>query len=230
MIVDDGSDESLTCEALYPDIPARTEILRLGENAGITAALNLGLSKLAIRKDFRFVARLDCGDVCTADRFVKQVAYLKAHRDIDLLGSWVRFEGANGRFGYLYRTPVELNAIRRGMHFRNLFIHPSVMWRASTLKRVSHYPSDLPHAEDYGFFFKLLRQGKAAILPEALVTCEINPDGLSVRHRKEQLKGRMKAVTRYRGNRVLGMLGVWKLRLLQLIPYRMALLVKSILY
>jgi len=231
LIVDDGSDEPLTVESLNPHVPPKTEIeiIRLPENAGITAALNTGMERLAARGDFRFVARLDCGDICAADRFVKQVAFLKAHPEIDLLGTWVRFTEKDGNFSYLYKAPVGQKAILRGMHFRNLFIHPSVMWRASTLTKVSRYPSDLPHAEDYGFFFLLLEQGKAAILPETLVTCELNANGISAKHRRQQLNSRMKAVLRYRRSTALGLLGALKLRLMQLIPYRVILEIHSLL-
>jgi glycosyltransferase involved in cell wall biosynthesis len=230
LIVDDGSDEPLTLKDLGPDIPQETQIIRLSLNGGITAALNAGLQTLANRENFGFVARLDCGDICSRNRFVRQVAYLTAHPEVDLLGSWVRFRDINGKSSYLYKTPVGQKAIERGMHFRNLFIHPSVMWRASALTRTIRYPDDLPHAEDYGFFCKLLTQGRAAILPEELVTCELNPNGLSVKHRRQQLRSRGKAVLRYRRNLLLALLGALKLAVLQLIPYRVILALKYRLY
>lgn len=230
LIVDDGSDQPLTLNDLGPGLPPHTEIIRLSANAGITAALNVGLRRLEQWRNFRYVARLDCGDVCAADRFVKQVSFLSAHPDIDLLGTWVNFNDLTGRFLYEYRTPVDQKAIERGMHFRNLFIHPSVMWRASALKRVTRYPYDLPHAEDYGFFYQFLQQGHAAILPEALVSCELNPGGISLKHRRQQLKSRMKAVLRYRRNLLWGVLGALKLQLMQLIPYEMILRMKTLFY
>jgi hypothetical protein len=212
---------------LGPVVPDDAEIIRLSANAGITAALNAGLRRLAQRGNFRFVGRLDCGDVCAEDRWVKQVDFMTAHPEVDLLGTWVRFNNVDGRPLYLYRTPVTAKEIERGMHFRNLFIHPSVMWRASALARVPYYPYDLPHAEDYGFFYQLLQQGAAAILPEALVTCELNPNGISLRYRRQQLRSRMKAVLRYGGNRLLGILGVLKLQVMQIIPYRLILRLKT---
>lgn len=230
LIVDDGSDQPLTLNDLGSGIPDDTGIIRLDINAGITVALNAGLRELSRRRNFRFVARLDCGDICSPDRFVRQVAYLTMHPEVDLLGSWVRFRDVNGRSSYLYKTPVGQRAIEWGMHFRNLFIHPSVMWRACALTRAIRYPDDLPYAEDYGFFYKLLTQGRADILPEELVTCELNPNGISVRYRRQQLKSRKKAVLRYRRNLLWGLLGALKLQLMQLIPYRMILALKYRLY
>jgi len=232
VIVDDGSRTPVRLdmlEALDVALPEASFVIRLPENGGITAALNAGLEWLQQRRDYRFVARLDCGDICHADRFIRQVDYLTTHTEVDLLGSWARFEDFSTGFSYPYRTPEDLDRIVLGMHFRNLFLHPTVMWRATVQDKVPAYPADLPHAEDYGFFCEILRHGRAAILPEELVTCKIDPQGLSLRHRRRQLKSRIKTVLRYRKNKLLGLLGALKLGLLLLIPYRIVLLVKCIL-
>ncbi|PWT71539.1 MAG: glycosyl transferase [Bacteroidetes bacterium] len=228
LIVDDGSAIPLRLEMVDVTLPRLSFIIRLAENQGITAALNAGLRWLKQRGDYRFVARLDCGDLCRADRFIRQVNYLETYADIDLLGSWARFENFSTGFSYHYRTPQNLNRIVRGMHFRNLFIHPTVMWRATVQEKVPAYPDDLPHAEDYGFFCELLRHGRAAIIPDELVTCKIDPQGLSLRYRRQQLRSRIKTVLRYRRSRILGLLGALKLSLLLFLPYRILLLLKSI--
>jgi glycosyltransferase involved in cell wall biosynthesis len=230
LIVDDGCEIPLTMDKLGNDLPESTHILRLSVNAGITSALNTGLRWLEKRKDYRFVARLDCGDICCADRFRRQVTFLRTRPEIDLLGSWVQFRDFSSGLSYQYKTPVDQRRIVRGMHFRNLFIHPAVMWRASVLGRISRYPYDLPFAEDYGFFYKILEEGQAAILPEVLTICEINPNGLSLQYRRQQLKSRIKAVARHRKNNLLGWMGTLKLLLLLLVPYRMLLQIKSFIW
>lgn len=230
LIVDDGSSIPVGLDRLQQhgiSLPRQSYVIRLYKNRGITAALNAGLQWLKERQDYRFVARLDCGDICSEDRFVRQVDYLNAHAEIDLLGSWARFENFSTGFSYPYRTPQELDKIVKGMHFRNLFIHPTVMWRATVHDKVPAYPADLPHAEDYGFFCEILKHGPAAILPEELVTCAIDPQGLSLRHRRQQLKSRIKTVQRYQNSKLLGLLGALKVSLMLLIPYRIVLLLKS---
>ena len=227
VIVDDGSDVPVLASLLGDSIPPMTRILGQPVNTGITAALNAGLRWLDQRGDHRFVARLDCGDVCTPERFTRQVDFLTRHTEIALLGTWVRFKNFVTGSSYIYKTPVEQRQIERGMHFRNLFIHPSVMWRAAARPGVNRYPHDLPHAEDYGFFYKIVLEGRAAILPEVLTICEINPDGLSFRNRRQQLLSRIKTVLRYGNNKLLGSMGALKLVLLLLIPYRVILTLKS---
>ena len=116
------------------------------------------------------------------------------------------------------------------MHFRNIFIHPTVMWRCDAMKDNELYPDNYPDAEDYGFFYRFLQQGETAIIPEYLVTCEINHKGISLTSRKKQLKSRIKVVQEYGRNRVLRYLGVFKLRLLLIIPYNIIFSIKKSLY
>lgn len=232
LIIDDGSREILTPGALAPHIPAelKLEIIRLPENRGITTALNMGLDWLEAHKNFRFVARLDCGDLCTADRFTQQVDFLEAHPDIDMVGSWCIFKNFSTGWAFRYKTPTEHGKIVRGMHFRNIFRHSTVAWRAEVPGKAGNYPYDFPHAEDYGFFYQILNNGKAAIIPHDLVICEINPNSISVHHRREQLISRIRVVKQYGNNRLFRFAGVLKLRLLLVIPYKFILQIKRILY
>ena len=104
------------------------------------------------------------------------------------------------------------------------------MWRYDAIKDNELYPYTYPDAEDYGLFYQLLMKGEGAIIPEYLVTCEINHKGISLSSRKKQLKSRIKVVREYGRNRVLRYLGVFKLRLLLIIPYNLVFALKRILY
>ena len=214
LIVDDGSREPLLSSYLSSFIPPSlaVEIIRLPENLGITRALNAGLHWLKDKKNFRSVARLDCGDLCADTRFGQagRISSVR-HPDIDLVGSWCIFKNFSSGIAYRYATPTEHKKIARGMYFRNIFIHPTVMWRASTVEKAGIYPENFPHAEDYGFFYEILSKGKAAVLPEDLVTCEITRKGLSSRFRMEQLKSRRKVVRQYGKNKLLRLMGVLKI-------------------
>src|SRR5882757_256175 len=193
LIVDDGSKERLTCSDLSqgsPPLP-NLHILRLSKNSGITRALNAGLQYLKERTDFRYIARLDCGDLCANDRFQQQVMFLDQHPDIDMVGSWCIFKDFSTGEAYKYTIPTRHKQIMRNMHFRNVFIHPTVIWRAEVAAWLSAYPETFPHAEDYGFFYELLQHGKAAVLPYYLTICEISRTGLSLTHRRQQLKSRI---------------------------------------
>src|SRR5258708_3500137 len=232
LIVDDGSQETLVHEDVVPYLTQSLSltILRLRENQGITKALNTGLKWLEENGNSRYVARLDCGDLCAPDRFSRQVAFLDSHPRVGLVGSWCIFKNFRTGDSYRYVTPTEYKKILKEMHFRNVFIHPTVMWRADITRKVGVYPENFPHAEDYGFFYEIISEEEAAVLPADLVICEINPQGISLHFRREQLKSRMKVVRQYGKNRLFRLVGVLKLWLLLVIPYKMILETKKLIY
>jgi glycosyltransferase involved in cell wall biosynthesis len=232
LIVDDGSDTPLSIGDLTPFSAegVSIDIIRMPRNQGITRALNTGLAWLQQRRDALFVARLDCGDICATTRFERQVAFLRQHPDIDLVGSWCIFTNYATGLSYRYSTPTEHKSIARGMYFRNIFIHPTVMWRSEIVEKAGIYPESFPHAEDYGFFYEIINKGKGGVIPEDLVICEINPKGLSLHFRKRQLQSRIRVVRQYGKNRILSLLGIAKLWILLATPYRIVLQTKKILY
>lgn len=232
VIVDDGSTQPVTLDELYKHISRNisVEIIQLPCNKGITTALNTGLQWILKQDNAPFIARLDCGDTCTPERFFRQVAFLQENPRVNLVGSWCIFKDYTTNVAFRYITPTRHKKIKRGMHFRNIFIHPTVMWRCDAIKDNELYPYSFPDAEDYGFFYQLMRKGESAIIPEYLVTCEINHKGISLSSRKKQLKSRIKVVKEYGKNRILRYLGVFKLRLLLIIPYNLVFAVKRTLY
>jgi glycosyltransferase involved in cell wall biosynthesis len=225
LVIDDGSQQPIS---------ATIHVLRLSTNHGITRALNTGLSWISERNGTNFhcdyIARLDCGDMCSPSRFTRQITFLNAHPDIDLLGSWCVFEDFETGEKFVYSTPTEDKDIRRAMYFRNIFIHPTVMWRSSIMKNISAYPENFPHAEDYGLFYQWMDASyKTAVIPEKLVICRINPRGLSLANRNHQLQSRMQVVRTFGKNKLLKAMGVLKLRALMAIPYPVIFKMKKLL-
>jgi hypothetical protein len=104
------------------------------------------------------------------------------------------------------------------------------MWKSDVTRRTGIYPENFPHAEDYGFFYEIISRGEAAVIPEYLVICEINPKGLSLHFRREQLKSRIRVVKQYGKNGLYSLIGVVKLWILLLIPYKIILQTKRIVY
>ncbi|MBS1934312.1 MAG: glycosyltransferase, partial [Bacteroidetes bacterium] len=154
LIIDDGSKNAVRKEDILQHINQGfpVEIFRLSQNQGITKALNTGLQILQQKNNYKYIARLDCGDICDINRFYHQVNFLETNPQIDLVGSWCLFKDFSTGSSYQYKTATEHSEISKGMHFKNMFIHPTVMWRADAMTRSGIYPEQFPHAEDYGFF------------------------------------------------------------------------------
>lgn len=230
LVVDDGSNTPLESSnwrsQLDTHLPVR--LLSSKANQGITAALNLGLRWIYDHLDTKYIARLDCGDICHPDRFNEQVGWMDEHPDHLLLGSWCRFQYASGK-GYDYKTATEYHMIMRGMHFRNLFIHPCMLFRKTVFNGAElRYPENYPHAEDFALAWMLLKRGKAAILPRILVYCELTDNGLSNKNRGKQIISRKNVIKDNAVNNILIYAGIFYHNLLGIVPKRLVFRLKHL--
>ena len=198
LIIDDGSSNIITNNNITHALksPLNFQIVRLSQNMGITKALNKGLEFIYSNFSVKYIARLDCGDICTINRFYTQTKFLDYNPDIHLVGSWCYFKNPQSGEAFKYITPTNHKYIKRSMHFRNVFIHPTVMWRAAAFNKLM-YPEKYPYAEDYGLFYDMITEVKSAIINQFLVTCELNNNGISISKRSIQLKSRLKVITDY---------------------------------
>ncbi|RAV29408.1 glycosyltransferase [Sinomicrobium soli] len=229
LVVDDGSTEGRIDDAVIAqNVSSNLNInyCYLDGNRGIEHALNKGLA-YAYDRGYTFIARLDCGDVCVPDRFAIQKSFLQKNKDIGIVGSFVRFLDMNNKFVYNLELPVNNESIQKKMFLNSMFIHPTIMFRREVLDKVREYPVNYKAAEDYAFFFEVLKYYKGANIPEYLVFCEINPYGLSIRKRKEQVKNRIKLIIRNFRFRWYAVYGLIRNIIICLVPYRIVLFVKS---
>ena len=219
LIVDDGSSIPLNENKLMEILPGvKIQVIRLDVNKGIVNALNTGLKKLKSRSDVKYIARLDAGDLNDEHRFYKQVALLDTQKEIALLASWARFESTQSDKGYDYITQTVHDKIATEMHYKCSFIHPSVMFRMEVLDEIGFYPENFEHAEDYAFFWKILKSYKTAVIPEKLVYISFSEKNVSSKNYKKQLQSRAKVVKTFGDQLFHKLLGTAMLRLKQMIP------------
>lgn len=230
VVIDDGSRQPLhaekVCQAAGIAFPIH--IIRLQQNKGITTALNTGLDWITQNTAAPYIARLDCRDLCHPQRFYQQVEYLNRHPQVGLLGTWCQFATADGGLTYNYTTPVAHKAIQKAMHQRNVFIHPTVMFRTGLLKAGMRYPFDWPHAEDYAFCWQLLQMAEGAVLPHFLVTCAITRGGISYQNRQAQLQSRKEVVKAFGRKGGIKLAGLIRINLLMLVPNSVLLRLKGL--
>lgn len=163
IVIDDGSTDAT------PDILGRVgdRRLRVERRAprGLTPALNTALALARAP----LVARLDADDVALPERLERQLAFLRAHPEVGLLGTGAREVDADGREVAVVRPPADDAALRRALIRRNPFVHSSVTLRREAALRAGGYDETLPVAQDYDFWMRLSRITRLANLPEALV-------------------------------------------------------------
>jgi glycosyltransferase involved in cell wall biosynthesis len=123
--------------------------VQLGENKGLAAALNQGLSCC----NFDMIARMDTDDIALPDRFEKQITYLSNHPNVDVLGSWIiEFDSENRK--KIIKYPLEHKDMLIFFRKRDPLAHPSVVFRRSFFIKSGEYNPSLRKDQDTELWFR----------------------------------------------------------------------------
>jgi GT2 family glycosyltransferase len=193
-LVDDGSSAPADYNVRTKGIDA--VILRLPRNLGITGAMNAGLTEI-MKSPFKYIARLDAGDMCKPNRFAEQKKYLDAHADIAILGSAVEFifRDADGAILDTHTVvyPATPEACAAKLYFNITVIHPAMLIRRSVFENLKFYSEAYPAAEDFDLQWRAVKAGfKISNLPETLLTKEEFPGSISQKRRTRQIHSRLR--------------------------------------
>ncbi len=177
----------------YPD---KFVIIHNEKNMRLAASLNHCLEYV----DGEFVARMDGDDYVAPDRFEKQVAYLKSHEGIDLVGSYMQAfdENGLGRVVDYKETPSKFD-LRHGP----CFSHASILTYAYVYEKVNGYviSKRTIRTQDYDLWFRFYAAGfKGANIQEPLYF--VREDEYAFLRRKPSLY-LWAMVTRFKGFRML---------------------------
>ncbi|MBH5321825.1 glycosyltransferase [Aurantiacibacter sediminis] len=188
LILDDGSTDS--SRAIIEEFAKRDARIKpiLRENRGLVASLNqlLGTATAPI------VARMDADDICHPERFAKQIAFLAAHPDHGVVGSWSEDIDEHDRpwptagvDHALTNEEMQAVAARGGQ----LLVHPAVMYRKDIVLGVGGYHAAFRHCEDYDLWLRLASETKMANLPERLLRYRHYAEQVSKKYVTEQTVG-----------------------------------------
>jgi len=179
VIVDDGSEPQIR---LPPALPFAVELIRLPRNAGIVAALNAGLHRI-VEAGYDYAARMDADDISLPGRFRAQMAFLDAHPDHAVVGTWYEEVDASLATLLVQRPATCHEELLRELRYRNPFAHSAVMLRVATLRHHSWYDERYRGTEDYELFFRLAQREKVANLPIIFVRCQVSGKTTTSRRR-----------------------------------------------
>ncbi|MGL4604505.1 MAG: glycosyltransferase [Iodobacter sp.] len=229
LVVDDGSarspiDHAAARAAFKAEGVVR--FLNLPVNRGIEHALNSGLAWITAR-DYELIARLDCGDENLPGRLAKQRVFLDQHPDVMLVGGAASFVDQAGTEQFVMHCPTSHAAICKAMLANSAFIHPAVMYRTAALATTGHYPLDTPAAEDYALFSEFTRRFQVANMHETLIRYELDPGGISLSKRRQQLQSRLLVQKRYSDGSLAAFSGMLRTRLLLITPYSLIFKLKT---
>ena len=175
IIVNDGStdDTEAVVRKKLEEVPSWLSVRCISSpKVGLVNALELALREAAAE----FIARIDVDDVCTPGRLRRQLEWMIANPNTQVLGSHAVIIGAHDNAGFggarssvttlgpLASVPTHPALVHWNMLFRCSVLHPTVMFRASAVRSCGSYrgyPNELGEfeekdAEDYDLWLRLL--------------------------------------------------------------------------
>ena len=194
-LVDDGS-------TIEPDYAKLTkgmdcQVALLPKNVGIAEALNAGLS-IILKGNFKYIARMDNGDLNAPTRFEKQIKFLETNPDVTLVGCAVEYHYLSTGLKIMASLPTDASSCARFLRYNTPLIHPTIMSRIEFFREVQGYPTDYPAAEDYALEQLAHSLGhKMCNLPEKLFTAVEHKQSISGGSRRAQLNSRFTLQRKY---------------------------------
>ena len=172
LILNDSPDNTKLDEivASYGDLRIRYE--RNEQNMGITPSRN----KLLQMAEGEYIAIFDHDDISDPTRLEKQVAYLDAHPEVGVLGSWVR----EFPLDKTVRYPENDEEIRMGPMWGCVVPHSAAMVRRKVLEEHGiMYEERFSPSEDYALWCQLIPHTQFHNLPEVLFRYRMHANNTS---------------------------------------------------
>ncbi|MFD1000113.1 glycosyltransferase family 2 protein [Ohtaekwangia kribbensis] len=175
LIFNDGSKDS-SKEIIQSFCDPRIHLIDFENNQGYVTLLNLGLRKAR----GKYIARMDADDIAHPYRFQKQYEFLEQNKEYILCGTNFKIVDRD----QIVKLPSDDEEIKLKLLYINAFCHPSVMFRASTIreKRILYSTAHMPF-EDYELWVRISELGKLKNLQEVLLCYRIHDKNISLKQR-----------------------------------------------
>lgn len=150
----------------YKQLYSSLDVFPQEKNLGLSTALNIGLEYCLNE----IVFRMDTDDICYSNRFERMLSVYENYPELELVGSYATMIDENGKKIKLMTSPTLQKDIYRKV-WTCPFIHPTVSFKKSALKRIGSYnPNSGPRQDDYELWFRCVAGGiKCMNLQEPLL-------------------------------------------------------------
>lgn len=163
VINDFGSDDG-TAEIvrMYAWGDPRIRLIQAEERLGLAESLNVGMREAR----GAYIARLDADDTSKPERFEKQVAFMEAHPEVGICGTWQHHYG-NGA-DWVHEATPDPKALRCRLLFWCDLCHSTLMLRRDVFLRNHLFYDPDAQAEDFELWTRAMDFMEIANIPEVL--------------------------------------------------------------
>lgn len=174
-----GEELSQCLEKWKKVIGKLLKIIPLSQNVGLGKALNEGLKHCS--NDWVF--RMDTDDICTPDRFKKQIAFIQQNPDVVLFsGQVMEFDQEVSDANVLKAVPVGFEEIKKFAQKRCPFNHMTAVYKKSIIEKLGGYQHHL-FMEDYNLWLRVIGAGyKVGNLTDVIVYARVG-NGMHARRK-----------------------------------------------
>lgn len=173
LIINDGSTDS-SAEIIESYNDPRIRLVHNKTNLKLIETLNKGI-RLARGQ---YIARMDCDDISMPERLSKQVVFMDAHPEVNILGTGFYVIDSKGKSSYKVLFPLNHHFLSWSLCFYCPICHPSTIIRKDALLKIGGYDPKMLHAEDYDLWRRLSKKTKLANLPEILLCLRKHKDSV----------------------------------------------------
>lgn len=168
-LVQDG-DVDQELEAYVDKLAEEFDNIKISKlkKSGLPAMLNHSIMDC----ETPYYARMDSDDISFPQRMQKQVEYLEQHPEISILGAWAKEFSSEGGIenSFIKRTPIEPKLMIEWVHFRNPFIHSTILFRLDVFKQIGMYNPAYKTDQDLELWGRAINASVGiANLPEPLI-------------------------------------------------------------
>lgn len=155
IMCDDGStDNTLRIAEELSEKDIRIKVIKNKKNLTLAPTLNHCLS---IAKG-KYVARMDADDICSLDRFEKELEFLEQHNEYALVSCNMDLFDDNGIYKTIYYLP---RPTKKDFVKRSQFCHAGCMARTEIIRKLGGYSESIKRqrVEDYDLWVRMYSNG-----------------------------------------------------------------------
>jgi len=171
-------EESLRLVRSFHD--KRIRLIINKKHLGFSDSLNKGI-RLARGK---YIARMDADDISLPHRLLFQMLYMEVHREITVSGGNAYYVDKKAEKLYRSSVPLSPEEIKVALHFSDVIVHPSVIFRKNIFIKKRYYYKNQA-AEDYELWTRVCQKEKIGNIWLALVKRRVHGDNAVLKYKND---------------------------------------------